>query len=38
VRTLAPGEVLTWLQGPLTLRIEGARTLEQGLALARTLS
>lgn len=37
-RTLAPGDVLTWLQGPLTLRIEGARTLEQALALARTLS
>jgi hypothetical protein len=35
---LAPGDVLTWLQGPLTLRIEGARTLEQALALARTLS
>jgi hypothetical protein len=29
--------VLTWLQGPLTLRIEGADTLEQALALARTL-
>jgi hypothetical protein len=37
-RALAPGDVLTWLQGPLTLRIEGARTLEQALALARTLS
>lgn len=34
----APGNVLTWLQGPLTLRIEGASTLEQALALARTLS
>ena len=32
-----PGHVLTWLQGPLTLRIEGADTLEQALALARTL-
>jgi hypothetical protein len=32
-----PGDVLTWLQGPLTLRIEGAATLEQALALARTL-
>jgi DNA-directed RNA polymerase specialized sigma24 family protein len=38
VRALAPGDVLTWLQGPLTLRIEGAQTLEQALALARTLS
>jgi RNA polymerase sigma-70 factor (ECF subfamily) len=37
-RAMAPGDVLTWLQGPLTLRIEGARTLEQALALARTLS
>jgi hypothetical protein len=35
---LRPGrDVLTWLQGPLTLRIEGARTLEHALALARTL-
>lgn len=33
----AAGDVLTWLQGPLTLRIEGADTLEQALALARTL-
>lgn len=33
----APGDVLTWVQGPLTLRIEGASTLEQALALARTL-
>jgi hypothetical protein len=32
-----PGDVLTWLQGPLTVRIEGAVTLEQALALARTL-
>ena len=37
VRASAPGDVLTWLQGPLTLRIEGADTLEQALALARTL-
>jgi hypothetical protein len=34
----APGDVLTWVQGPLTVRIEGAGTLEQALALARTLS
>jgi hypothetical protein len=33
----APGDVLTWLEGPLTLRIEGADSLEQALALARTL-
>jgi hypothetical protein len=32
-----PGDVLTWLEGPLTLRIEGADSLEQALALARTL-
>jgi hypothetical protein len=37
VRAQAPGDVLTWLQGSLTLRIEGADTLEQALALARTL-
>jgi hypothetical protein len=33
----SPGDVLTWVQGPLTLRIEGASTLEQALALARAL-
>jgi len=38
INAQAPGDVLTWLQGPLTLRIEGADTLEQALALARTLS
>lgn len=37
VQASAPGDVLTWLQGRLTLRIEGAGTLEQALALARTL-
>jgi hypothetical protein len=37
IRTRAPGDVLTWLQGPLTVRIEGAGSLEQALALARTL-
>jgi hypothetical protein len=37
VNAEAPGDVLTWLQGPLTVRIEGADTLEQALALARTL-
>jgi hypothetical protein len=37
VNAQAPGDVLTWLQGPLTVRIEGADTLEQALALARTL-
>jgi DNA-directed RNA polymerase specialized sigma24 family protein len=31
------GGVLTWLQGPLTLRIQGAQTLEDALALARSL-
>jgi hypothetical protein len=38
VHAQEPGDVLTWLQGPLTVRIEGAGTLEQALALARTLS
>jgi hypothetical protein len=37
VHAEAPGDVLTWLEGPLTLRIEGADSLEQALALARTL-
>ena len=37
VHARAPGDVLTWLQGPLTVRIEGAGSLEQALALARTL-
>jgi hypothetical protein len=36
-RTSGSGDVLTWLQGPLTLRIEGAQTLEEALALARSL-
>jgi DNA-directed RNA polymerase specialized sigma24 family protein len=36
-RTSGTGGVLTWLQGPLTLRIEGAQTLEEALALARSL-
>jgi DNA-directed RNA polymerase specialized sigma24 family protein len=36
-RTSGAGEVLTWLQGPLTLQIEGAQTLEDALALARSL-
>jgi DNA-directed RNA polymerase specialized sigma24 family protein len=36
-RTSGAGDVLTWLQGPLTVRIEGAETLEQALALARSL-
>jgi len=31
------GNVLIWQQGPLTLRIEGSRTLGEALALARTL-
>jgi hypothetical protein len=31
------GDVLTWVEGPLTVRIEGAGNLEQALALARTL-
>ena len=37
VHARAPGDVLTWLQGPLTVRIEGAGSLEQALELARTL-
>jgi DNA-directed RNA polymerase specialized sigma24 family protein len=37
VHAQEPGDVLTWLQGPVTVRIEGAGTLEQALALARTL-
>ncbi len=35
--TSGSGGVLTWLQGPLTLRIQGAQTLEDALALARSL-
>jgi hypothetical protein len=31
------GNVLIWQQGPLTIRLEGTRTLEQALALARSL-
>jgi hypothetical protein len=31
------GNVLIWQQGPLTLRIEGTRTLAQALAIARSL-
>lgn len=31
------GNVLMWQQGPLTIRIEGDRTLAQALALARSL-
>jgi hypothetical protein len=31
------GNVLIWQQGPLTIRIEGARTLGQARALARSL-
>ena len=31
------GNVLIWQQGPLTIRIEGTRTLGQALALARSL-
>jgi DNA-directed RNA polymerase specialized sigma24 family protein len=37
-RTSAEADVLTWLQGPLTVRIAGAHTLENALALARSLS
>ncbi len=36
-RTSGAGDALTWLQGPLTVRIEGAQTLEEALALARSL-
>jgi hypothetical protein len=32
------GNVLLWQRGPLTLRIEGARSLRDALALARSLS
>ncbi len=32
------GNVLLWQRGPLTLRIEGARSLSDALALARSLS
>jgi hypothetical protein len=31
------GNVLLWQQGPLTLRIEGTHTLNQALAIARSL-
>jgi hypothetical protein len=31
------GNVLIWQQGPLTIRVEGTRTLAQALALARSL-
>ena len=36
-RVRIAGNVLIWQQGPLTLRIEGARTLVAALALARSL-
>ncbi len=36
-RVRLAGNVLLWQQGRLTIRIEGIRTLGQGLALARTL-
>lgn len=36
-RVRVAGNVLLWQQGPLTLRIEGAHTLEQALTLARSL-
>lgn len=36
-RVRLAGNVLLWEQGPLTLRIEGTRTLAQALAIARSL-
>jgi hypothetical protein len=36
-RVRLAGNVLIWQQGPLTIRIEGTRTLGQALALARSL-
>jgi hypothetical protein len=36
-RVRLAGNVLIWQQGPLTIRIEGTRTLEQARALARSL-
>jgi hypothetical protein len=36
-RVRLSGNVLLWQQGPVTVRIEGARTLGAALALARSL-
>ena len=36
-RVRLAGNVLIWQQGPLTIRIEGTRTLRQALAIARSL-
>src|SRR5262249_5067225 len=36
-RVRLAGNVLIWQQGPLTIRIEGTRTLAQARALARSL-
>jgi hypothetical protein len=36
-RVRLAGNVLIWTQGPLTIRIEGSRTLAEALALARSL-
>jgi hypothetical protein len=36
-RVRLAGNVLMWQQGPLTIRIEGARTLAQARAVARSL-
>jgi hypothetical protein len=36
-RVRLAGNVLIWQQGPLLIRIEGTHTLEQALALARSL-
>ncbi len=36
-RVRVAGNVLMWQQGPLTLRIEGTRTLAQALSIARSL-
>jgi hypothetical protein len=36
-RVRLAGNVLLWQEGPVTVRIEGVRTLGQGLAIARSL-
>ncbi len=36
-RVRLAGNVLIWQQGPVTVRIEGTRTLGQALAIARSL-
>jgi hypothetical protein len=36
-RVRLAGNVLMWQQGPVTVRIEGTRTLRQALSIARSL-